>query len=94
MRTVEWSDPAIADLEEIDDYWSAYSPDAAERIAALIEEAAEFVAATPAAGPAIPEVDARKWRVAPTDYLLLYRVSDTHIEVLRIRHARENWIRT
>lgn len=94
MRTVEWSDPAIADLEEIDDYWSTYSPDAADRIATLIEEAADFLAATPAAGPVIPEVDARKWRVAPTAYILLYRVSDAHIEVLRIRHARENWIRT
>ncbi|TPG56624.1 type II toxin-antitoxin system RelE/ParE family toxin [Sphingomonas glacialis] len=94
MRTVEWSDPAIADLEEIDDYWSAYSPEAAESIAALIEKAADFLAVSPAAGPMIPEVDARKWRVAPTHYILLYRVTDAHIEVLRIRHARENWIRT
>jgi toxin ParE1/3/4 len=94
MRTVEWSDPAIVDLEEIDDYWSAYSHDAADRVTATIERAATFLTTTPAAGPRVRGANARKWRVAATDYILLYRVSAHTIEVLRIRHARENWIST
>ncbi|WP_010215170.1 type II toxin-antitoxin system RelE/ParE family toxin [Sphingomonas sp. PAMC 26621] len=35
--------------------------------------------------------DARKWRISASPYILIYRVLDNRIQILRIRHGRENW---
>lgn len=91
MIDVEWSDLAIADLREIDDYWSACSLDSAERVAARIEAAAAFLATMPRAGPVLRRSDARKWTVATTPYVIVYRVADTSIDVLRVHHAKQDW---
>lgn len=91
MKIVEWSDRAIVDLEEIDDYWLQYSETAAEEISLKIEKAATFLATMPRAGPAIRGRAARKWSVPTTRYLLVYRVIDVGIEVLRVHHGRQNW---
>ncbi len=91
MSPVQWSDLAIADLRDIDDYWSGYDAASAERVASLIEAASAFLATMPSAGPALRRNDARKWLVGSTPYLLIYRVLDSGIEILRVRHGRENW---
>lgn len=91
MKTVGWSDRAIVDLEEIDDYWLQYSETAAEENSLKIEKAAEFMATMPRAGPAVRGRAARKWSVATTRYLLVYRVIDDGIEVLRVHHGSQNW---
>lgn len=91
MRAVEWSDLAIIDLEEIDDYWIDYSEEAAEEVSIKIESAAAFLATMPGAGPAIGERDARKWSVATTRYVIVYRVLENSIEVLRVHHESQNW---
>ncbi|MBN8808989.1 MAG: type II toxin-antitoxin system RelE/ParE family toxin [Sphingomonas sp.] len=91
MTDVTWSDEAIADLEAIDDYWMSYSEERAEQIAERIERAAAFLATMPHAGPAIRRADARKWRVTQTMYILIYRVLDQQIDILRIHHGREDW---
>ncbi|WP_170318337.1 type II toxin-antitoxin system RelE/ParE family toxin [Sphingomonas sp. PAMC 26621] len=43
MSSIEWTGRAIADLYDIDDYWSAYSNEAAARMAERIEAAAAFL---------------------------------------------------
>lgn len=89
---VEWTAPAIADLYAIDDYWSAYAIGSAERVLELIETAAAFLSTMPSAGPLIERSVARKWRVAHTSYLPIYRIRDERIEILRVRHGREDWM--
>lgn len=91
MKIVEWSDRAIVDLEEIDDYWLQYSGTKAEEISLKIEKAATFLATMPRAGPAIRGRAGRKWSVPTTRYLLVYRVIDDGIEVLRVHHGSQNW---
>ncbi|MDO7841684.1 type II toxin-antitoxin system RelE/ParE family toxin [Sphingomonas immobilis] len=91
MSQIFWSDLAIADLQDIDDYWSQHSLDVAERMADRIEHAAAFLVTAPRAGPAIPDSEARKWGVASTPYLLVYRLKEPAIEILRIHHGRQNW---
>jgi toxin ParE1/3/4 len=91
MRSVEWSDLAILDLEKIDDYWIDYSEEAAEEISIKIERAAEFLTTMPGAGPGIGERDARKWSVSTTRYVIMYRVLPTSIEILRVAHESQNW---
>ena len=91
VSAVEWTDPAIADLRDIDDYWSAYDTASAERVAALIEAASGFLATMPRAGPALRRSDARKWLVGATPYLLIYRVLEDGIQILRVHHGRQDW---
>lgn len=91
MNDVTWSAEAIADLEAIDDYWMSYGEERAEQVIARIENAAAFLSTMPHAGPAIRRSTARKWRVAQTMYLLVYRVLDERIDVLRVHHGREDW---
>ena len=91
MNAVQWSDLAIVDLRNIDDYWSGYGEVSAERVASLIEAASAFLATMPRAGPALRRNDARKWLVKSTPYLLIYRVLDSGIEILRVHHGREDW---
>ena len=91
MIDIEWTERAVADLYDIDDYWAAYSDDTAARMADRIEAAAAFLATMPRAGPALQRHDARKWRVPASPYILIYRVARDSIQILRVRHGRENW---
>jgi plasmid stabilization system protein ParE len=90
MSRLLWSLAAQSDLEIIDEYWSAYSEDAAEAVLTKIERAAQFLLEIPRAGPMLDRGDARKWRAAGTNYILIYRCTDT-VEILRVHHMRENW---
>ncbi|MGN6375009.1 MAG: type II toxin-antitoxin system RelE/ParE family toxin [Sphingomonas sp.] len=88
---VVWTPPATGDLEAIDDHWAAHSEASAEEVAAKNEAAAAFLADLPNAGPPLENGLARKWRVRTTPYLLVYRVVQDRIEILRVYHERMNW---
>ena len=90
MSRVVWTPLASGDLETIDDYLADHSIDAAEEVAAKIEAAASFLLDVPHAGTPLDSQKARKWRIASTPYLLVYRPV-AEIEVLRVYHARQNW---
>ncbi len=91
MRPVAWTSLAERDLEVIDEYWFSVSQGQADRVIDRIRAAGDFLATMPHAGPALETGPARKWRVKQTDYILMYRVIADQIQVLRIRHAQENW---
>jgi plasmid stabilization system protein ParE len=91
MRRVVWTPLANGDLEAIDDYLADYSIESAEEVATKIETAASFLLEVPHAGTPFDSQKARKWRVAGTPYLLVYRPVADDIEVLRVYHARQNW---
>ena len=91
MNVVKWSALAIADLEDIDDYWMRYSESSAERIISQIERAGDFLTTMPRAGPMLRRSEGRKWKVAATPYLLIYRILDDSIEILRVHHGSQNW---
>jgi toxin ParE1/3/4 len=90
MSRIFWSDRAEADLTDIGRYWFAHSPAGAADLATRIDQAAEFLATMPGAGPAVGHSTAGKWRVRGADYVLIYRVTDRGIEILRVRHVRED----
>lgn len=91
MRSLDWTIKARDDLAAIDAYWWENAPDKADEILDLIRTAAEFLLGMPHAGPALDEGAARKWNVRSTRYILIYRISDSDIQVLRVRHASEDW---
>jgi plasmid stabilization system protein ParE len=91
MRRVEWAGSAEWDLQAIDDYWCTYGTERADEILEAIRRAGDFLAGLPEAGPTLEGREARKWRVAGTYYVLIYRLVPDGIQVLRVQHAREDW---
>lgn len=91
MIRLVWTPPAIGDLEAIDDYWAGYAADSAEQVGVRIESAAAFLVELPKAGSPLENGQARKWRVAATPYLLVYRALADRVEILRVYHECMNW---
>lgn len=89
MRRVIWSAPARADLAVMDDFFDTFAPDVADRIGRRAIAAGRFLAEHPFAGPAIDD-GYRKWLIAGTAYLVIYRIGDDVIEIVRLYHGREN----
>lgn len=90
MKHASWTRLARADLARIDDFYQELNTEFADRLGRAALAAARFLAQNPRAG-AVLEAEVRKWRIASFEYVLLYRVVASGIEVLRMHHARENW---
>ncbi len=87
MRGVRWSRDAQADLATIDDEFDTIDPNTASRVGTSAVNAARFLADYPGAGPAVPNTRLRKWRVAGTPYILLYRLADGDLFIVRVVHV-------
>ena len=92
MRDLDWTSDARDDLAAIDAYWWEHAPDRADDVLDRIEAAAEFLLGMPHAGPALDRGSARKWSVRSTRYILIYRVAETSIQILRVHHMSEDWL--
>ncbi|AIT07473.1 hypothetical protein MC45_15095 [Sphingomonas taxi] len=90
MSAASWTRRAKADLARADDYYRTIDPRHAYRIGQAAIAAARFLADYPYAGSVLGG-PSRKWRIKHTDYLLIYRVTDDGVEIVRMRHAHENW---
>jgi plasmid stabilization system protein ParE len=90
MKRAVWTRPAQDDLARIDDYYQQISPAFADRLGTAALCAARFLAEHARAGPTLA-LGARKWRIDKYDYVLIYRTADAGVEILRMRHLREDW---
>ena len=90
MSPTKWTRPAQADLARIDDHHRERDVAYADRVGRQAIGAGRFLAQHPASGSPIDH-ELRKWRVRGTRYLLVYRLVPGGVEVLRVRHERENW---
>lgn len=85
-----WTQPAQEDLGRIDDVLFLFDPAYAYRVGLAAIESAKFLTKWPGAGELL-DSGKHKWRVENTPYLLFYRLAEGRIEILRVRHDRENW---
>ncbi len=90
MRKIIWADSALQDLARIDDWYAVAAPDFANEAGKAAIAAARFLVQYPFAGSPF-KGDLRKWKVADTHYRLFYIVDDQTLEIVRLRHAREDW---
>lgn len=90
MTVARWSRQARDDLARADTYYRERSVAYAYSIGREAIAAGRFLADFPAAGPVFGG-GTRKWRIKNTDYLLIYRVIPGGVEIVRMRHAHENW---
>ena len=88
MRTIVWTEEAVANLEAIADYVSAFNPAAAERLAMRLIDVADSLAEFSDRGRDAGGGKREMTIVWP--YILRYRVEGDRVFILRIRHgARE-----
>jgi toxin ParE1/3/4 len=88
LATVIWTRRARRGLQSALDYLEEHSDSAAERFARRIKEAVERIAAFPDAGRRVPESDEPSVRKVFVDrYRVIYRVTQTAIEILLVHHG-------
>ena len=87
----KWTHPALADLIEAQSYIARENPQAAEKIAQRIWETSLNLEYNPEIGRPGHIEGTREWVVGQTPYLVVYRIRDNQVEILRVWHARQNW---
>ncbi|MFN4090551.1 MAG: type II toxin-antitoxin system RelE/ParE family toxin [Alphaproteobacteria bacterium] len=91
MPQVRWSASARAGLLEISRYLADRNPYAGERIVARLLVRAVDLATNPSQGRPGRVAGTRELVVTGTPYLLVYRVTATYVEILRVLHGRRQW---
>lgn len=92
MRSIEWTVPARRDLDDIRNWLGREaSPEIALRMLMAIRSRAEFLKDHPEGGPIFAGTKFRTLTVLHTPYLLVYRIVTGGVQILRVRHGRENW---
>ena len=87
---IVWSEPAIADLDAIQDYIARDSPHYATRVAQRLVESAEPLRDHLQLGRVLPEGDGRHREVLLAPYRILYRVEAEGIYIVRVVHGARN----
>lgn len=90
MLDLAWSEEAEADLEQILDYIAYDNPSAAVRLKAEIDRFIQAAVEFPdtfrvGRAPGTREI------VAHPNYIVVYRVSETRLEVVAVFHARRQY---
>jgi len=89
--SVDFTDRVIADLASIDGWLTRNaSPEKAENQLARLLNRARSLMEYPRRGPRLG-AEARSMSVAETPCVLVYRVIDDGVQILRIRHNRDDW---
>jgi len=86
--TVEWTEPAVADLEGIRDFIARDSEYYAARFVEKALEAVEKLAKFPKIGRSVPEVEEENIReLLLHSYRIIYRVEPRRVLILTVIHG-------
>jgi toxin ParE1/3/4 len=88
---LRWTRPALADLIEAQNYIARDNPAAAHAVAQRLWDAAKNLCDHPDMGRPGHVTGTREWPVSQTPYLIVYRVKNEAVEILRVWHGRRNW---
>ena len=80
-----------ADKERIWHFLSTRDPDYADRMEQRFEEQVALLSRFPGLGRSIGDTGLRKLSMPDTQYVVLYRIEDDVIRVMRIYSTREDW---
>lgn len=93
MPKLIWTPRALADLNRLHRFLAEHDRDAARRAVRAIREGMRLIEAHPEAGRPVdglePEVRERWIASGRSDYLALYRLDESRVVVLAVRHGRE-----
>jgi plasmid stabilization system protein ParE len=96
-RILKWLPEAVLDLARLRDFIRVHNPNAAERAAKRILEAARKLQAHPLIGRPVTNIQQPKLRdlfipFGQAGYWLRYTITDSDIIIIRIWHSREDKI--
>lgn len=92
MKRVIWAEAAISDLHEIEEYLvRTYGVAFARHTIKSLIDAANWLLRQPHGGERLAFDGWRKWRPRKIRHVRVYRIVDDGIEVLRVRHERNDW---
>jgi len=89
--SVRWTRPALADFVEVQQYIANENPDAARRVAERVWQSVQHLVGNPHAGREGHVGGTREWLISDTPYLVVYRIRNGEVEILRLWHGRKNW---
>ena len=84
---LRWTKPALNDIAEIHAYIARDNPAAALKVARTLKAQAESLTAHPTMGRSGRVAGTRELVVAPLPYIIAYRLTETTIDILAIRHG-------
>ena len=90
MRVIHWKKQAINDLIKIGKHIARDSPASAGKMIDLIECKVTPLAAHPHIGRA-GRIHGTYELVAHDNYVVIYRVLVTTVEILRVKHTAQQW---
>ncbi len=85
---VEWLASALATMQFIADHIAEDNPKRARSFVQEVREKTELLAQFPTAGRTGRVIDTREL-VVHENYLVIYRVRRSKVQILRVRHARQ-----
>ena len=86
---VIWLRSALADLQEVREYYEARDPKVARAIASHLIEAAERLETTPYNAPKWPGSDKYKLVITRYPYIITYRIVGEQAQVIWVDHAAQ-----
>ena len=86
-----WSDPAAQDLENIEIYIFQDNPRAAIDTVLKILDRVESLLDNPAMGRAGRVFGTKELVLANLPYIVIYRVRNSTIDILRVLHSAQMW---
>lgn len=91
MRIV-WSPTSQQKINEIVDYISNDNVDAALALVQKFEKRVQHLKKHPRSGQMVPALNDEMVRqlVVQSNYVIIYEISQDHIDILTIRHARQD----
>ena len=87
---VKWSPTALSELDEVYDYIDFRNPKAALRVKISIVETGTQLGHFPDMGQAVDQVGLRRQVIQGLPYILIYRVTDSAVEIISVVHAKRN----
>jgi toxin ParE1/3/4 len=87
---IRWTAPAAADLEEIKAYLDEHYPQLAHRTVRVIYENIRELKTMPNRGRIGLHEGTRELVLHPLPYVVIYRVKNDAVEILRIWHGRRD----
>ena len=88
---VRWTTTAAGDLAHIVDYIRKDNPGAARRVAQIIYQGIAGLRKFPNIGRIGLAENTRELVFSPWPYIAVYEIIGDQVQVLRIRHAAQDW---
>lgn len=92
MTLLVWAPSAQRDIRRIELWLDKIDPRLAGRIVNEIERRAEQFLVFPLSGPSADRGPYRKLAIARFNYIVAYSELGNTVEIVRVRHAREDWL--